>query len=114
MANTTTLDGNFISITFSGDSAWDLSSEFRDRSEWYIAGLKVASMTIIPSATDDAITIRNSKTANTTSAKVLQEISSSPYDIIRRPFFAEGQYLWPAIDASEVSAGVQMIIEVIV
>ena len=104
MANVTILDGNFISITLDGTTDWDFAGDVIPKRPEFAGGAMVKSIQIKPTATDDAIIIRNSKTANQTSPEVLNEIASSEYDIPRRKFGGdEGRLMYPSIHAGDVS-----------
>jgi len=112
MANTTVWGGKFLHIVFDGSTDWDLTTEAEAHHEEYVHGLNVMHMQVVPTGTDDVITVRNTKVANTESAIIIKEKFSSEYDTPRRTFRPGGQWMFPAIDASEVSAGVTLIIEI--
>lgn len=110
MANTTTRDGDFIHVLFDGATDWDVTTEFKKTEpEVAMSGLCVKTITFIPKATDNAIIIRNSKTANTTSPILLKELASSKYGIAQHLF--DGKAIFPSIDSTEVTATVEMIIQ---
>jgi len=116
MSNQTTIDWPFIRILFGavGDPAdWDLQTIFGDSDpELVKSGMRVISAQTIPSATNDAIVVRNTANANQTSAPIIQEIAMSKYDIARRRFHGQ-QRFWPAVHADDVTDGVILLLEVI-
>jgi len=113
MATSVVHSGNFIQVTFAttiGD--FDLQTFFADRQEWIASGLKVRSISMIPTATDDILIVRNAKAgADTASAQIFNEKATSSYSRPRTDFGYPGQYMWPAVDSTEVSNGVKMVIE---
>jgi len=65
-------------------------------------GIKVKSITVKPSATDDVVVIKNTPAAaNTaTAATILNEKYSSVYDV-RTMEFGDGAWMWPMIDDTD-------------
>ena len=114
MANTTKINLPFIDVLFDGATDWDIATDPAFDAYMFIRrdGLRVVGMQMIPSASQDACVVRNSKTADATKAKIKQFLASSKFDQAQRVGFAGGQYSFPSILASEVTAGVQLIIEV--
>jgi len=117
VSNLVTVDWPFITVLFGavGDpESWDLTTQFQDKDpELVKTGVRLSYIQVIPSATNDAIVIRNTAVANQTSAKIMQEIAMSKYDIARRQLSSEGQHVWPAVHANEVTDGVILILEII-
>lgn len=112
MANTVTEPTRgMLHILFDGSTDWSLLDHI-NQNHWQDQGLPVTRIQIYGSATDDAITIRDVGSGNgadTSSVKMTRKIFADKYDDFHKEFDGRGR--WPAVDATEVSANVELFIE---
>tara|TARA_Y100000310_G_C20667805_1_gene808585 strand:- start:1897 stop:2244 length:348 start_codon:yes stop_codon:yes gene_type:complete len=113
MANTTRRPKRgILSVLFDGATDWDLPTDMLEFSAWQQMGMAVKSIQVIGSATDDEITVRTvdpEGNADTSSPIMLKKIFADKYDDFVKYFDGSGRF--PAVDATEVSANVEMVIE---
>ena len=113
MANTTTINPPHITVVFDGSTDWDLNDDaFEQYPHFRKKGLRIVNLQMVPNAHDDAIVIRNTKTGDTGAAEIRRFKAFNEWDAPAIPNYDSGQYSFPAVFASEVSALVQLNMEI--
>jgi len=112
MATSMTKAGPFILVNFAATHGdFDLTNFFPEKPELLTSGIPVRSITMVPTAANDIMKVRNTAAANQTSPLIMDEKATADTSRPKTDFGSEGQLMLPAVDASDVTVGVQMIIE---
>ena len=112
MSNTTICDGKTIHITFDGTTAWNFASELQAiLGPQYTNGVMLKSIQFLPSATDDAVIVRNVGTADQTSGVLFEALGSSKYAHIPMRFDPP-RLCKPSIHGSDVTGTCKIIMEI--
>ena len=103
MANTTYLNGNFISIELDGSTDWDMSTEVKIMNRYPGNKLKVKSISVY--AADGAVIIcRDVAAADQTSPKLFHFVADAG-QLSMQYVFPEGVICQPAFDSGDCGAG---------
>jgi hypothetical protein len=107
MATSTIITGH--TITLKNIGSWYLAQDMPGTSR-----LKIKSIQVNPSATDDSVKIVDSRTGVATAGEIMKTLAASVYDIAREQF--DGTWMAPAIATSSSvigsAPGCSVIIEV--
>ena len=106
MAITVAQDDNFINVTFDGVTDWDISSNSQLNQD-LANGIRVSSIQMIPTATNDTLVIRK---GSATGVIIAKWVAADVYDS-RILYFKSHRLQDLYIKGSEGSSGVMMIIE---
>lgn len=104
MANTTYINGKFVSIELDGTTVWDLTTVMPDKLQM---GIKVKSISVYAASTV-VIICRNAKAADQTSAKIFHFVASAG-QLCCQYLFPAGAWMYPAFHGTDCGAGTVVI-----